>query len=147
MRVGLIEAETLETLRVPQHLASLLGQRGERTDAFWLFRHTHLEHLFSFFPSGNPAQGRQAKRQAIYIRSLAYPMARGHAEKRCDGISTDGQADVLQAEGRGGLQLERERGAQRLAQRSRRHRFNQWRTLGQGMVRAPWGFENLLARK
>ena len=57
MRGGLLEAETLETLRVPHHLAPLLGQRGELSGESLLSRHTHLQHLLGFLPSGNAAEG------------------------------------------------------------------------------------------
>ena len=73
MRVGLIEAETFETLRVPQHLAPLLGQGGELSGELLLFRHTHLQHLLGFLPSGNAAEGRQAKGDASGILGLAHP--------------------------------------------------------------------------
>ena len=45
MRVGLIEAEILETLWVPQYLAPLLGQGDDLPGAFLLSRHSHPEHL------------------------------------------------------------------------------------------------------
>ena len=106
MRVGLIAAETLETLRVTQHLASLPGQGGELTGEFLLSRHSHPEHLLGFLPSGNTAQGGQAKCDASGILGLTHPMALGHAEQRFDGIGADWQADVIEPECRGGLELE-----------------------------------------
>ncbi len=94
MRGDLLEAETLETLRVPQHLAPLLGQRGELIGAFLLFRHTHLKHLLGFLPSGNTAEGRQAKRNAMRILRLAHPPKLGHAEQRFERIGADQQAEA-----------------------------------------------------
>ena len=72
-------------------------------------------------------------------------MVLGHPEKRFDGIGADRQADVIEPEGLGGLQLELKIGAKLLAQSGRGHRVNQRLTLGQGVVREPLGFENLLA--
>src|SRR5712691_105920 len=81
MRSGLIEAETFETLRMPQHLAPLLGQGGELSSELLLSCHTHLQHLFGFLPSGNAAEGRQSKRHAMRILRLTHPMALGHPEQ------------------------------------------------------------------
>jgi len=147
MRVGWSQHETLKTLRVPQHLAPLPSQGGAWRGACLLSRHTHLEHLFSFLPRGNTAQGREAKCQAMGIRRLAHPVARGHAEQRCDGIGADRHADVIQPESRGGCQLEVKRGAQLLTQRGRGHGCNQRLALGSGVVREPLHLKNLLARK
>ncbi len=58
MRGGLIEAETFETLRVPQHLAPLLGQGDELTCDLSLPRHTDLKDLLGFLASGKTAQSR-----------------------------------------------------------------------------------------
>ncbi len=73
MRGGLIAAEILETLRVPQHLAPLLGQGGKLSAELLLSRYTHLKHLLGFLSSGNAAEGRQAKRNTIGILRLAHP--------------------------------------------------------------------------
>ena len=145
MRVGWSQDETLKTLRVPQHLAPLPGQGGELRREFLLSRHTHLEHLFRFLPSGNPAQGREAKRHAIGIRSLAHPMALGHTEKRFDGIGADRQADVIAPECCGGLQLEVKLGSKLLTQSGRGHGFNQRLAPAPGVVREPLRLKNLLA--
>ncbi len=106
----MIEAETLETLRVPQHLAPLLGQGDELPCDLLLPRHADVKHLLGFLPSGNTAQGGQAKCDASGILSLAHPMALGYAEKRFDGIGTDRQAEVIAPECCGGLKLERKIG-------------------------------------
>ena len=145
MRGGLLEAETFETLRVPQHLAPLRGQGDDRTCDLLLSRHTHLQHLLGFLPRGHTAQSRQAKRQAMCLRSLTHPMALGDPEKRCHGSGTDRHADVIQPACRGGLQREVQRGAKRLTQRGRGHGVNQRGTRGSGVVREPLELENLLA--
>jgi len=145
MRGGVIEAETFETLRVPQHLAPLRGQGDDLTGDLVLSRHADVKHLRRFLPRGHTAQSRQAKRQAMRLRSLTHPMALGDAEKRCNGIGTDRHADVIQPECRGGLQLEGKRGSKRLTQRGRGHGVNQRCTLGSGVVREPLDLENLLA--
>src|SRR5713226_889341 len=147
MRGGVIEAETFETLRVPQHLAPLLGQGDDLTCDLLLSRHADVKHMLSFLPRGHTAQSRQAKRHAIRIRSLTHPMALGYAEKRFNGIGTDRQADVIQPECRGGLQLEVKIGSKLLTQRGRGHSCNQRFTLSSGVVRETLDLENLLARK
>src|SRR6266851_10507826 len=106
MRGGLLKAETLEMLRVPQHLAPLLAQGGALSGELLLPCHTHPKHLLGFLPSGNAAEGRQAQRNAIRILRLAHPVALGHTEERFDRIGPDWQADVSEPKCRGGLQLE-----------------------------------------
>jgi hypothetical protein len=145
MRVGLLEAETLKTLRVPQHLAPLFGQGGEWSGEFLLSRQTHLHHLLGLFPSGNAAEGRQAKRKAICILSLAPPPKLGHAEQRCNGIGADQQADVIEPECCGGLQLEVKLGSKLLTQSGRGHGFNQRLAPAPGVVRESLRLKNLLA--
>ncbi len=145
MRGGLIEAETLETLRVPQHLAPLLGQGGALSGELLLSRHTHLKHLLGFLPSGNAAEGRQAKRNAIRILRLAHPPKLGHAEQRFDRIGADRQADVIEPECCGGLQLEVKIGSKLPTQSARGHGVNQRLALAPGVVREPLRLENLLA--
>ena len=147
MRSALSDAQTLKTLWVTQHLAPLLGQGDDLPGDLLLPRHADVKHLLGFLPRGKTAQGRQAKRDSSRILGLAHSMLLGHPEQRFDGIRTDWQADVSQAECLGGLQLELEIGPKLLAQSSRRHRFHQWLTLGQGVVREPLRFENLLALK
>ena len=145
MRGGLLEAETLETLRVPHHLAPLLGQRGELSGASLLSRHTHLQHLLGFLPSENAAEGRQAKRHAICILRLAHPPKLGHAEQRFNGIGADRQADVIEPECLGGLELEVQIGSKLPTQSGRGHGFNQRLALGPCIMREPLRLENLLA--
>ena len=145
MRGGLSEAEAFETLRVPQHLAPLLGQGDDLTCDLSLPHHANVKHLLGFLPRGNPAQSRQAKRHAIGIRRLTHPVALGDAEQRFDGIGTDRHTDVIEPECRGGLQLEVKIGAKLLTQSGRGHGVNQRGTLGSGVVREPLDLENLLA--
>ena len=145
MRGGLLKAETREMLRVPQHLAPLLAQGGALSGELLLPCHTHPKHLLSFLPSGNAAERRQAQRNAIRILRLAHPMALGHTEERFDRIGADWQADVIEPQCRGGLQLEVKRGAKLLTQSARGHGGNQRLALGPGVVREPLHLENLLA--
>ena len=141
------QAETLETLRMAQHLAPLLGQGGELRCDLVLSCDADLQDLLGFLPGGQAAQGRQVQGDASRLLRLAHPMALGHPAKRCDGIGTDRQADVIEPECRSGLQLEVKRGAKLLTQRGRGHGGNQRGTLGSGVVRASFDLEHLLARK
>jgi hypothetical protein len=145
MRGSLLEAETLETLRVAQHLAPLLGQGGEWIGELLLGFHTYLKHLLGFLPSGNAAEGRQAKRNAMRILRLTHPMSLGHPEQRFDRIGADRQADMIEPERRGGLQLEVKLGSQLLTQSGRGHGVNQRLALTPGVVREPLRLENFLA--
>ena len=128
-----------------QHLAPLLGQGGELRCDLVLSCDADLQDLLGFLPGGQAAQGRQVQGDASRLLRLAHPMALGHPEKRCDGIGTDRQADVIEPECRSGLQLEGKIGAELQAQSGGGHRVNQRFALGEGGVREPRGFENLLA--
>ena len=145
MRGGLRKAETLEMLRVPQHLAPLLAQGGALRGELLLPCHTHPQHLLGFLPRGNAAEGRQAQRQAMRLLRLAHPMALGHTAERCDRIGADGHADVIEPQCRGGLSLEVKRGAKPLTHSARGHGGTQRLAWGPGVVRAPLPLENLLA--
>ena len=46
----MIEAEAFETLRVPQHLAPLLGQGDDLTCDLSLPHHANVKHLLGFLP-------------------------------------------------------------------------------------------------
>ena len=48
MRLAL--TQTLETIRMPEHLATLLGQRGELRSELLLPCHTDRENLLGFLP-------------------------------------------------------------------------------------------------
>src|SRR2546426_3240049 len=104
MRVSSIEAETVETLGMPQHLAPLLGQRDDLSGEFLLPGHADLKHLLGFLPSGKTTQSRQAKGDASRILGLTHAVLLGHPKERFDGIGTDWQADVIEPECRGGLE-------------------------------------------
>ncbi len=78
---------------------------------------------------------------------LAHPLWLGHPAKRCNALGGDRQADVIEPEGRGGLQLAGKRGSKLPAHRGGGHRVDQRLALGQSVVRAPWSFEHFLARK
>ncbi len=99
-------AQTLETLWVAQHLVALLGQGDELTRDLLLPGDADLKHLLGFLTSRYAAQGWQAQRYASRILGLAHPMLLGHPEKRFNAIGADRQADVIEPECRGGLQLE-----------------------------------------
>src|SRR5437763_9830737 len=124
MRAAWSRAETLQALRVRQHLASLLGQGDQWSSELLVSRHADLKHLLGFVASRHTAQGRQAKGDATRIRSLAHPMALGHAEKRFDGIGADRQAEVIEPEGLGGPEFEVEIGAKLPTQSGRGHGVN-----------------------
>src|SRR5712691_2737681 len=145
MRGGLRKAETLERLRVPQHLAPLRAQGGAWSGALVLPCHTHPTHLLGFLPRGNAAAGRQAQRHALRLLRLAHPMALGHPEERCDRIGAEWHAAVIEPQWRGGLQLEVTRGTQRLTPSARGHGGTQRLAWGPGVVRAPLHREHLLA--
>ena len=78
MRLALIQAQTLEALRVSEYLAPLFRQGGEPSGELVLAGHTHLKDLLGFLPSRYPAKGRQAKGDARGILGLAHPVLLGH---------------------------------------------------------------------
>jgi len=147
MRVGLMQAETLKTLGVPQHRAPLLGQGGARRGARLWPRAADLQDLLSFLPSGSTTEGRQAKRDLGRILRFACPVGLGHPDKRCDGLGTDRQADVIETACRGRLQREVKSGAALQAQSGGGHRIEPRLALAPGVVREPLRGDNLLARK
>ena len=147
MRDALRGAQTLKTLWVTQHLAPLFGQGDDLPCHLVLSGHPDLKDLLGFLARGKTAESRQTKGDASRILDLAHPVLLGHSEQRCNGISTDWQAHVIPAECLGGLQLERKRGAKLLASSPGGHDVDERLTLGQGVVRAPVGFEHLLAGK
>src|SRR6266404_1928677 len=97
VRLALTPAQTLETLRVPEHLATLLGQRGELSGELALPCHTDREDLLGFLPSRRPAEGRQAKGDASRILRLAHPMAFGHPKERFDGVGLPISSDTIES--------------------------------------------------
>ena len=105
MGMGLYLAQTLKSVRVEQHRTALLGQRGESPGDLLLFRHADLQHLTGFLPCGRAAQGGQAQHEAVGILDLAHAVLLSQAEQRCDGIGADRQADVVETERRGELEL------------------------------------------
>src|SRR5712691_7430130 len=115
MSSALTPTQTLETLRVPQDLATLLAPRGERSGAFVWPGHTDREDLLGFFPSRRPAEGRQAKGDARRILRVAHALALGHPKERCDRIGADRQADVIESKALRGFQLALKRGVELLA--------------------------------
>jgi hypothetical protein len=147
MSRALTPTQALETLRVPQDLATLLAQRGALSGEFALPGHTDREDLLGFFPSRRPAEGRQAEGDASRIRSLAHAMALGHPKERFDRIGADRQADVVESKALRSFQLDRKIGVELLAHRGGGHGVNQQFALRQGVMAEPLGFENLLARQ
>jgi len=139
--------QALETLRVPQDLATLLAQRGELSGEFVLPGHTDREDLLGFFPSRCPAEGRQAKGDASRILGLAHPMALGYPKERFDRIGADRQADVIESKALRGFHLDCKIGAELLAHSGGGHGVNQRFALCQGVTAEPLGFEHLLARQ
>jgi hypothetical protein len=115
MRLALIPAETLETLRVPQHRTALRGQGDQLTRDLLLPRPTDRKDLLGFCTSRHAAQGGEAQRHASGILGVAHPMVLGHPAKRCDALGADRHANVLEPKGFGRCKLALKRGAQRSA--------------------------------
>lgn len=147
MNRALLSTQTLETLRVPQDLATLLAQRGDLGGEFALLDDRDREDLLGFLPSQRPAESWQAKGDTNRILRLPHPMAFGHRKERLDRIGTDRQADVIESQALGGFELECKIGAELLAYRGGGHGVKQRLTLRQGVMTESLGFENLLARQ
>lgn len=147
MRRALRDAQTLKMLWVTQHLAPLLGQGNALTCDLLLPRHADVKHLLGFLPRGKATEGRQAKRDARGILGLAHPMLLGHPEQRCDGIGADRQANLVETERLGGLELLLEIAHKLATHRLRGDGVDQRRTLGQRVMGEALGFEQLLARQ
>ena len=109
MDTRLLPAQALKTAWIGQHLTPLCGQGGAATGHLMLLSHADLKHLRGFLPSRRATQSGQAQRDAIGILHLAYPVVFGHPEKRCDRIRADREADAVETERRGGLELVLER--------------------------------------
>ena len=105
METRLLPAQALQTVEIGQHLTPLFGQGGATTSHLVLLSHADLKHLLGFFPSRRATQSGQAQRDAIRILDFAYPVLFGQPEKRFDGIGADREADVVETERRGGLEL------------------------------------------
>jgi hypothetical protein len=88
MRPALPQAQTLETLRMRQHLTPLLGQRGELPRDLLLSSHAYSQHLLGLLSGRHPTQGRQAQGDASRILRLAHPMVFGHPKERFDWSCT-----------------------------------------------------------
>src|SRR6266852_7832551 len=110
MRDALRWVQTLKTLWVSQHLATLFTQRDDRAGPLLWSGHADLQDLLGFLARGKTTKSREAQGDARRILRLAHPVLLGDPKKRCDGIGADRQADVIEPEGRGGLQLERQIG-------------------------------------
>jgi hypothetical protein len=91
-----MQAQTLEALRVREHLAPLFRQGGQPSGALVLSGHPDLKDWLGFLPRRHPAKGRQAQGDASGILGLAHPVVLGRPEKRCDRIGTDRQSDVIE---------------------------------------------------
>ncbi len=141
----LIRAQALKRVRVGQHHTALLGQRGALGGDGLLRSHADVKHLTGFFPGWNATEGGQAKRHATRILDLAHPVLLGQAEKRFDWIGANRQADVIEAERRGSLELIVEIAGKLAAHRHGRDRVDERRALGQCVVREALGFELFLA--
>ena len=145
MDTRLLHAQSRKSVWVGQHLTPLPGQRGESAGALLLLSSADLKHLLGFLPGWRATQGGQAKGDAPRILALAYPVLLGHAAKRCDRIGTDRQAEVVEPQRRGGLELGLERARQLAAHRPRRDRVDKRLALRQRVGREPLGCEKLLA--
>ncbi len=109
MDTRLLPAQALKTVWIGQHLTPLFGQGGATTGHLVLLRHADLKHLLGFLPSRRATQSGQAQRDAIGILDLAYPVLFGQPDKRYDRIRADREADAVETERRGGLELLLER--------------------------------------
>jgi len=147
MRGALRSAQALKTLWVPEPLTPLRGPRAALTCKRLLPGYADVKHLLGFLASGKTAEGRQTQGDASRILGLAHAVLLGHPTKRCDGIGADRQADMIEPECRGGLELVVKRGSKLLTQSGRGHGVNQRLALGSAVVREPLALENLLARK
>lgn len=147
MDTRLLPAQALKTVGIGQHLAPLFGQGGTTTGHLVLLRHADLKHLLGFLPSRRATQSGQAQRDAIGVLDLAYPVLFGHPEQRFDRIRADREADAVETERRGGLELVLERARKLVAHGCGGDRVEQGRALGQRVVREALGFEHLLARQ
>ena len=145
MTLMLILTQTLETLRVSEDLTPLLSKRGKCRGERLLPGYTDLQDLFGFFASRYPAKRREAEGHAIRILSLAHPVAFRHPKERFDRIGTDRQADLIEPQCGGALDLILEISRKLPTQGDRGHLFNQRFTLCQGGRREPLGFEDFLA--
>jgi len=93
------------------------------------------------------AQGGQAKRDLLGLLHLIHPVLLGHADKRFEGIGTDREADLVETQRGGGLELVLERARKVAAHRLRGDGVEKRLTRGQRVVREALGFEQLLARQ
>ena len=83
------------------------------------------------------AEGWQPQGDASGIRSCAHPVTLAHPEERLDGGGADRHADVIEPEGRGGLELVVQIGAKLLTESGGGHRVNRRFTLGAGAFPSP----------
>src|SRR4029434_7718530 len=105
MRPALTQAQTLETLRMMQHLTPLLGQRGELPRDLLLSSHAYSQHLLGLLSCRRPTQGRQQRGDASRPRRLAPPMVFGHPKERFDCVGADRHADVIEPQRLGDVKL------------------------------------------
>ena len=141
----LIRAQARKRVGVGQHLTALLGQRGKLRGDRLLLCYADLKHLPGFLPGWNATEGGQAQRHATGILDLADSVLLGQSAQRCDRIGADRQADMVETERRGGVELVVEIAGKLSAHRPRRDRVDERLALGQGVVREALGFEHLLA--
>lgn len=145
MSLGLLCGQALEAVRIWQHLASLLDQRGEAACDLFLVGNTHAEYLLSFRPGWNATQGRQPNGDAVSVLDLTNSVMLAQPKQRFDGIRTDRQPDFLQTELCGNVELLVKVGLEAMAHTHRRDRLDKRRALRQRAVAEALGFENLLA--
>jgi len=116
MRPALTQAQTLETLRMTQHLTPLRGQRGELTRDLLLSSHAYSQDLLGLLWGRRSTQGRQSQGDASRLLRLAHPMVFGHPKERFDRVGADRQADVIEPQRLGDVKLVRKIGAKLEAQ-------------------------------
>jgi len=81
---------------VPEHLATLLGQRGELSGELALPCHTDREDLLGFLRVGAPQKAGKRRRCEPHPAS-GPPHGVGHPKERFDGVGADRQSDLIEA--------------------------------------------------
>ncbi len=105
MDTCVLHAQSLKRVGVGQHRTPLLDQGGEATGEVVRLSHAERKHLLGFLWGWRTTQGGQAQRDAIGLLALAHPVVLGPPEQRCDGSGTARQADFVEPQRRGRLEL------------------------------------------
>src|SRR5712691_12800733 len=87
MRDALRGAQTLKTLWVPQHLATLLAQRDDLACHLLWSGHADLKDLLGFLASGKTAASREAQGDASRILGLPHTVWLG--DPKSDAMASE----------------------------------------------------------